>query len=186
MGHFSGKIPVFDLDGTLLDSDEALAAPFLAMGVPREDIRFGPLLAEECARLGLEMAEYVARYDPAIAPPFPGVELLVAALGRWAVCSNKLRDAGRAEMARLGWRPDVALFAEDFGAPKSLPLVLGALGGVRGADIVFIGDTEHDRVCAAAVGAPFVLAGWNPRSAGVGADVVVATPAELLGLLGLG
>lgn len=131
------------------------------------------------------MAEYVARYDPSVALPFPGVEPLVDALDRWALCSNKLRDAGRSELARLGWRPEVALFAEDFGAPKSLPLVLEALG-VGGTDIVFIGDTAHDSACAAAVGAPFVLAGWNPRSAGVDADVVASTPTELRGLLGLG
>ncbi|MEY2591194.1 MAG: hypothetical protein QOJ67_3178, partial [Acidimicrobiaceae bacterium] len=29
-------VPLFDLDGTLLDSDEALAAPFVALGVARE------------------------------------------------------------------------------------------------------------------------------------------------------
>ena len=32
---------VCDLDGTLIDSDEALLEPFLAAGVPREAVRFG-------------------------------------------------------------------------------------------------------------------------------------------------
>ena len=45
------RIPVFDLDGTLLDSDAALVAPFVALGVPPERITFGHVLADECAAL---------------------------------------------------------------------------------------------------------------------------------------
>ena len=38
----------------------------------------------------------------ASAQPFPGVVELVARLDRWAVCSNKHAESGRAELARLG------------------------------------------------------------------------------------
>ena len=51
--------------------------------------------------------------------------------------------------------------------------------------MVYVGDTAHDRACAAAVGAPFALAGWNAR-ARAGAqpgDVVLDAPADLLDLL---
>ena len=178
---------VFDLDGTLLDSDEALAAPFVALGVPREEVTFGHVVAEECARLGFTVDEYLDRYDAHAAQPFAGVDDVVRRLPvRWAVCSNKVRRYGVAELDRLGWTPEVALFADDFGGPKRLEPVLDALN-VAGDHVLFVGDTAHDRECARAVGATFVLAGWNPRAlAGAGAeDVVLRAPEELLGLLGL-
>ena len=173
---------VFDLDGTLVDSDASLVEPFLRLGVPRSDIRLGPLLVDECARLGFEVAEYLAHYDPSGVQPYPGVEDVLRQLDRWAVCSNKLRDDGQAQLGRFGWTPACALFAEDFdGDPKSLPPVLARLG-VDAADIVFVGDTAHDREAAHAVGATFLLAGWNDRaraSAEPG-DVVLDVPDEVL------
>lgn len=177
--------PVFDLDGTLLDSDAALAAPYVALGVPADEVTFGHVVAEECERLGLSVDDYVSRYDVDAARPFAGVDELVRSLEVWAVCSNKVRAAGSAELARLGWSPAVAWFAEDFGGgAKRLGPVLEALG-VRGADVVFVGDTDHDRSCASAVGARFALAAWNPRAAplAVDGDVVLSAPADLLALL---
>jgi HAD superfamily hydrolase (TIGR01549 family) len=176
------RIPIFDLDGTLLDSDAALVAPFVALGVRREDVTFGHVLADECARLGISVEDYLAHYDTGAAQPFAGVDEMLAACGRYAVCSNKQSPSGHAELARLGWKPEVALFSDAFGGPKRLPPVLACLD-LRGDDIVFVGDTGHDRACAAAVGATFALAGWNPRAVAEPGDAVLATPADLLALL---
>ena len=177
---------VFDFDGTLLDSDEALIAPFLVLGVPREDVRFGPLAVDECARLGVSLEDYVAGYDVNAAPPYDGVvallDELVARRVRWSVCSNKIGRYASAELARLGWKPEVALFAEDFGGPKSVGPVLDAMG-VPASEVVFVGDTAHDRDCARDAGVRFALAGWNPRAAGEEGDAVLACPADLLALL---
>jgi HAD superfamily hydrolase (TIGR01549 family) len=174
---------VFDLDGTLLDTDAALLGAFVALGVPAEEVTFGHVLADECARLGLELADYLAAYDPEVSLPFPGVEETLAALPRYAVCSNKARVSGVAELARLGWEPEMALFADDFGGgPKRLPPVLDALG-LAGGDVVFVGDTAHDARCAAEVGATFAAAAWNPRAAALTADLVLAHPRQLLDLI---
>ena len=174
---------VFDLDGTLLDSDAALLAPFVELGIPAEDVAFGPLLAAECARLGLSVGDYLARYDVTAARPFPGVADLLAGVDRWAVCSNKVSASGRAELARLGWEPALALFAEDFGGrPKVLGPVLEALSLAPDA-VVFVGDTAHDRHCAAEVGCAFALAGWNPRALPEPGDTVLSRPADVLPLL---
>jgi HAD superfamily hydrolase (TIGR01549 family) len=157
------RIPLFDLDGTLIDSDEALAAPFVALGVDRADVTFGHVLADECLRLGISVDDYLSHYDEAAAKPFPGVEDLLAGLERWAVCSNKHPRSGRAELERLGWRPDASFFADAFDGPKRLEPVLHALELDAGS-VLFVGDTAHDRACADAVGCPFVLAAWNPRA----------------------
>jgi phosphoglycolate phosphatase-like HAD superfamily hydrolase len=151
--------------------------------VQEEDVRFGALLADECARLGVTVEDYLSHYDEAMALPFDGVEDLVADLDRWAVCSNKHMSSGRAELTRLGWKPDVALFADAFGGPKRLEPVLESLGA-SAAEVVFVGDTDHDRRCAEAVGCRFALAMWNPRAHATDSDIVLRTPADVLGLLG--
>jgi HAD superfamily hydrolase (TIGR01549 family) len=174
------RYPVFDLDGTLVDSDEALVAPLVALGVRPEDVRFGRLLADECAAHGIAVEDYLRLYDPTAASPYPGVPELLAGIDRWSVCSHKARSSGVAELARLGWVPELARFAEDFDADgKDLVPILAALG-LDGPDVVFVGDTAHDRRCARAVGATFVLAGWNPRAVAEPGDVVAHTPSAVL------
>ena len=173
---------VFDLDGTLVDSDDALIQPYLRLGFTRDDVRLGPLLVDECARLGIEVDDYIAHYDTDDVSAFAGVDEVIAALPRWAVASNKLRSNGVAELARFGWNPACAFFAEDFGGrSKYLAPVLDRLG-VAASDVVFVGDTAHDRVCALDAGARFALAGWNARAAALAeiGDLVLDRPSDLL------
>jgi HAD superfamily hydrolase (TIGR01549 family) len=170
---------LFDLDGTLLDTDEALRGAFVALGVAPEAVTFGHVLADECARLGLSLEAYLDAYDTDIARPFPGVEAMLAQLPSWALCSNKHPVSGHAELERLGWEPVGAWFADAFGGPKRLDVVLDALD-LDAAGVVYVGDTDHDREAAAAVGCRFVLAGWNPRVRARPGDEVATTPAEVL------
>ncbi|MCC5951275.1 MAG: HAD family hydrolase [Acidimicrobiia bacterium] len=172
-------VGVFDLDGTLLDTDRALADAFVALGIRRQDVTWGHVLAEECARLSISVEDYLDAYDLELSLPYPGVEDLLGRLDRWAVCSNKHPRLGHAELARLGWEPEVALFADAFDGPKALGPVLDVLG-LTSADVLFVGDTHHDRRCATDVGCAFALAGWNPRAATLEDPAAVATPAELL------
>jgi phosphoglycolate phosphatase-like HAD superfamily hydrolase len=177
---------LFDFDGTLVDSDAALVAPFLELGLTPEALPpLGLPLVEACARAGVTVQDYLDRYDPQAAQPFDGVVELVARLDRWGLASNKDRASGRRELQRLGWAPTVALFSDDFGGrEKQLRPLLDALG-LEPDGAIYVGDTAHDRACAAAVDAPFALAGWNPR-ARAGAqdgDLVLSDPTDLLDLL---
>jgi HAD superfamily hydrolase (TIGR01549 family) len=175
-------VPVFDLDGTLLDSDAALRDAFVALGVPASAITFGHVLADECDRLGIALADYLAAYDHHAAQPFDGVEDLLGGLGRWAVCSNKHPQSGHDELARLGWSPEVALFADAFSGPKTLGPVLAHLN-LGAHEVLFVGDTTHDLACATAVGARFAWAGWNPRATPEGDHPVLRSPLDVLELL---
>lgn len=175
---------LFDLDGTLVDSDAALLAPFVALAVPPE--RRPPLglpLVEACELAGVLVDDYLRLYDGTAVAPFPGVVELLGALDRWAVCSNKARASGTAELQRLGWAPALALFSEDFGGrSKRLEPAIDALGLVAG-EVLFVGDTAHDRDCAVSIGATFALAGWNARARGEPGDLVLRHPSEVLHLL---
>ena len=74
------------------------------------------------------------------------------------------------------------MFSDAFDGPKQLGPVLDALA-VDADQVVFVGDTAHDRACAAAVGARFALAGWNPRTESEPGDLVLACPQDLFALL---
>jgi phosphoglycolate phosphatase-like HAD superfamily hydrolase len=179
---------VFDLDGTLVDSDNALIQPYLRLGFTMDDVRLGPLLVDECARLGIDIEDYKAHYDTSDVRPFPGIDELLSALPRYAVASNKLRANGTDELARFGWTPDFALFAEDFGGrSKYLAPVLERLGIEDASGVVFVGDTVHDRRCALDAGAAFAIAGWNARALGLAhdGDIVLRRPLDLLDHLDL-
>jgi len=183
---------IFDLDGTLLDSDRALVEAFVRCGVAAESVTFGHVITDECERLGIPLDQYAAAYDPSDVKPFEGVEEVLAAIPRWAVASHKDRDMGRDELLALGWKPEVACFAQDFGGAKRLDVVLDVLG-LGSDDVVFVGDTGHDRLAARNADVRFVAAGWNARcDLGLddfghddfrGGDIVARRPSDILDLL---
>ena len=76
---------IFDFDGTLVDSDEALVLPLVALGARREDIVFGLPVSQGCDDLGVSMDDYVELYDTDAVHPYDGVADVVPRLGRWAL-----------------------------------------------------------------------------------------------------
>jgi HAD superfamily hydrolase (TIGR01549 family) len=178
-------VVIFDFDGTLVDSDDALLAPFDQLGIARSEVVMGSAVAEECARLGVSMEEYVEAYDTESVAPFDGVPEMLARLHRWAILSNKHPAPARVELERLGWEPELVMCADAFDwEHKALEPMLDALG--LGADrVVLVGDSDGDLRCALAVGCRFVWAGWNERVRGRRPDGEVATtPADIVSLLG--
>ncbi len=176
---------IFDFDGTMIDSDQALVDPFLALGIGREQISFGHAVAEECNRLGIALDAYVDAYDTDLAQPFPGVDEVIPRLGRWAICSNKHPRSASVELARLGWQPEVALYADHFDwAHKGLGPVLEIMN-LKPSEVAMVGDSEGDLHCAVEVGCQMIWAGWNPRVAAAAPEgTVLRHPSELLALYG--
>ena len=122
-------------------------------------------LVEACERAGVTVEAYLEHYDPSAALPFAGVR----GAARAARPLGPGVEQGAGVRAAASWsgsagQPEVALFSDDFGGrEKELAPLLDAMG-LDAEAVVFVGDTRHDRACAAAVGARFALAGWNPRA----------------------
>jgi phosphoglycolate phosphatase-like HAD superfamily hydrolase len=108
---------------------------------------------------------------------------VVPRLGRWALCSNKHPRSASAELARLGWSPELAVFSDHFDwRHKELGPVL-ELMGLRAEQVAMVGDSGGDAHCAAQVGCDMVWAGWNPRVAAADPDgIVLRRPEQLLDL----
>jgi HAD superfamily hydrolase (TIGR01549 family) len=177
---------LFDLDGTLIDSDMALMRPFLELGLAEHELPpLGLPLVEACDRVGISLHDYLDRYDSTAAAPFPGITELLGSLDRWGLASNKQRSSGRREVERLAWSPAAALFSDDFGGQEKELAPLLDVMGLAPPEALYVGDTAHDRSAAARAGVQFALAGWNPR-ARAGAqpgDLVLSHPADVLAVL---
>ncbi len=179
------EVVVFDFDGTLVDSDEALLVPFDMLGVSRSEVVMGSAVAEECDRLRNPTDDYVPAYDTAVVQPYDGVEAMLSELPRWAVLSNKHPDSAIAELNRLGWEPEALMCADAFGwAHKSLLPMLQALG-LDASQVAMVGDSGGDLRVAQEAGCRFIWAGWNARVQHAGpSGEVLATPADLPAALG--
>src|SRR3546814_5134170 len=70
-------------------------------------------LGQACELAGITVDAYIEIYDVSASLAFAGVDELLSGLDRWAVCSNKTRTSGDAELARLGWTPELTMFSED-------------------------------------------------------------------------
>ena len=128
--------------------------------------------------------------------PYEGIPEALAALNkagcRLAVLSNKQDEFVKKLMPIL--LPGLPFFdcvGQRKGSPKkpdpTVPLALAAAMGVAPAACAFVGDSDVDMETAHRAGMLAVGVAWGFRPADVlqenGADVIVNTPSELIGLL---
>ncbi len=196
---------VFDWDGTLIDSADAIvrciqsACRDLGLPVP-DDARASHVIglglqdALAYAVPGLPSADYgriVERYrfhflarDAAI-PLFPGAAAMLAGLRRrghvLAIATGKSRAGLARALDSTGLRPlFVASRCADQCAPKPAPdmlLELMAELGTSEANTLMIGDTVHDLQMAAHAGVPAVAVSYGAHAK---ADLAARTPLACL------
>lgn len=201
---------LFDIDGTLVDSNDAHAAAFVeafaesGLQVAFEEVR--PLIGKGSDKL---IPRLIGRYDQAIAErkkaifmarhlpgvrAFPAVDLLLARLRtmdfRLAVASSAARDELDAllDVARAKGYFAAVTDADDAERSKPDPdIVLAALDrlGFAAERCVMVGDTPYDAAAARRAGVPFLgvrCGGWADRDLQPALGVY-ADPAELLASL---
>jgi phosphoglycolate phosphatase len=202
------RLAVLDLDGTLLDTLDDLAASvnaaLAAVGLPPRPRAEIERFVGEGARLLLAraVAPRLDLLEPALAAwwvhyrsnclvhtrPFPGVPALLTRSGRrLAVHTNKPGSLARQILAGLGLLDRFAIVTGGDEAPRK-PDPAGTLEimrrlGARPADTVFVGDSPTDVRTARAAGVRLVGVGWGFRPEAelraAGAVTVVDTVAGL-------
>jgi phosphoglycolate phosphatase len=200
---------IFDLDGTLIDSDPdilaALNRVLVAHGratLSRAEIK--PMIGDGAkalverafaARGGVggpdELAAFLDDYaanDVVDTAPYPGImdvlETLRAAEYPMGVCTNKPEAAARSILAKLGLEPFFNVVTGGDSTPyrKPDPRHLGATLAAMGVeDAVMIGDHINDISAAAGLGVPSIFVSWGYGHAQ--GSHAADHPAELPGLI---
>jgi HAD superfamily hydrolase (TIGR01549 family) len=196
---------IFDVDGTLVDSNDAHARAFAeVLGLPFERVR--PLIGMGSDKL---MPELIGRYDQALAErktrlfmerflprlrAFPRVPELLQKFKadglRVAVASSAGKEELDALLEAAGARPylEAQTDADDAGASKPDPDIVQAAVrklGVPPERCVMVGDTPYDAQAAARARVAFIgllCGGWAARNLQP-ALAVRRDPAELLATL---
>jgi phosphoglycolate phosphatase len=204
------KAVIFDLDGTLIDSDpdilaalnRVLAAHGLAT-LTRAEIK--PMIGDGAAVLVVrafaarggeggeaELAEFLEDYNANAVvetAPYPGIvealEALQAAGHRLAVCTNKPAGAARSILRTLGLERYFAAVTGGDSTPyrKPDPRHLAATLadlGITG-NAVMVGDHANDINAAAGLGLPSIFVSWGYGQAQ--GTHSIANAAELPGLI---
>lgn len=180
---------VFDLDGTLVDSQldvlGAFASAFDGLGLPKppdEDLR---------GVIGLRLEDCFARFvgqDEALykegarlfrewykdhyldhTRPYPGTDEALRALARKvpiALCTMKKWQFARKILEALGWSD---LFTEVLGSEEGFPakpdpamlLELCRRLGASPGEVLYVGDTAMDAGMAQRAGTPFAFAAYG-------------------------
>ncbi len=180
------RLAIFDLDGTLVDSVDDLAASvnyaLARAGLPqrgREEVRgfigngARPLIERSVAphldRVDQVLADWRAHYDAHLLDhtrPYPGiVELLAGARRTLALQSNKPAAMTRRILEGLGL---LSRFAVVIGGgevpakpdPAGISAILARVGAAP-EDAVYIGDSALDAATARNAGVAFVGVTWG-------------------------
>lgn len=200
---------VFDIDGTLLDS-EAAALPSLrraALELTGRDFSqevlystFGLSAEDTMVRLGVadvkagralwikyigECRHLMKIYD-GIAPVLEALKARGASLG---IITSKFYDEYERDFIPMGISGyfDTVITASDSATHKPEPgpmLAYLAKTGARPDQVLYIGDTPFDMECGAGAGTDCALALWGRRGddPAIRADFRLETPAQILEL----
>ena len=181
---------LLDLDGTLVDSAPDLAASLnrvlAPLDTPFTPAEITPMIGDGIAALvrrataarGLpdspeilrRFAEDYGDHAAELTRPFPGVregmQALVAAGWRLAVCTNKPEAATRTLLAVLGLLPMLAAIGGGDSFPTHKPDPAHVLATLRRAggtpdEAVAVGDHRNDVTAATGAGVPCIFAAWG-------------------------
>lgn len=199
---------VFDLDGTLLDTEQAILASLrdtirgvqgrelpeealtFALGIPGADALAQLAVRDVPAALALwerELRQYAGSVRL-----FNGVQAMLEQAARrgyrLGIVTSKTRAEFRQEFVPFGVAGlfGTVICADDTREHKPHPAPLLAYldrTGAQAGQLLYLGDSRYDCACAAGAGVDFALAGWGTREPGLPAAYRPAAPAELLPLL---
>jgi len=202
------KCIVFDVDGTLIDTENVIIRALqlvlerrgrfspgdnldFVLGIPG-DISLNKLGVSDCAQAIQEWNEHIQNLSGDI-QLFDGIVPLIEALEerniRKGIVTSKTRKELKDDFGSFGllgrFAHVVCVDDTPFHKPHPAPLVCCLeSAGVPPEHALYIGDTIYDSECARSAGVDFALAGWGAKSESiVPFDLFLKYPLDLLSLL---
>jgi len=200
---------IFDIDGTLLDTENAILASLqkvlyeelnknfsldelrVAFGIPGEIIlkKFG---ITDASNGLVKWNRYVKEYFHTIRV-FDGVEDTLIKLNEMGILTgivtSKTKDEYIADFLPFGLNNyfKLVICADDTAQHKPHPDPLLKFLELSGADkskTIYVGDTKYDMDCAFNAGIDFALALWGAKSSkGINANYILDNPRKILKLI---
>lgn len=201
---------VFDIDGTMLDTEHAWVASlqdalplFTTKRYTADDLHFilGITGEETMRRLGIDavdaaLEEWNRRFEDHRADIclYPGVETLIRTLKakgkKTGIVTSEDRDELQRVFVPFALTPlfDTIVCLEDTPRPKPAPdplLTYIEKTGATKSEVLFIGDSEYDSQAAQAAGVDFGLALWGSgaRNEGLHREHSLFSPSDVLKLI---
>jgi len=203
------KCVVFDVDGTLIDTGEAIITSLqkvleedLGQGYSKDelDFAFGIPGAVTLERLGVNDIEnsagkwirYLDDFRDTISV-FEGINNCLMKLKaddiKTGIVTSKTRKEFESNFIPMGLADyfDYVVCADDTARHKPHPdpiLKLLEISGNNPEDIVYIGDTIYDKECAEGAGVKFGLALWGAKSVeGIEPAYLLHSPEDILKII---
>ena len=199
---------IFDLDGTLIDSEPDLRAALnrlladrglspLGAAAVRAMIGDGAKIlvqrafaAHDRASGPAEYAEFLEDYEvnaTVATVVYPGIEAALATLRaaghKMAVCTNKSEQAARNVLQALGLASffDAVVGGDGLYRKPDPRHLAQALAALDKTDSIMIGDHQNDQTAAKALNLAFIHVAWGYGD--LDTDYIADTPTELLALV---
>lgn len=198
---------LFDIDGTLIDTEEAIlqslqdtVREMLHKDIEKQELKFalgipGSVTLRKLGITDTERAngrwnEHLLKYKSRIRL-FDGIPELLNSLKingyKLGIVTSKTRNEYTADFAAPFALSDyfgTVICVEDTARPKPFPdplLTYLNTARINAEDALYIGDTLYDCQCAQNAGVDFRLAAWgNAATQGVFADYIFKTPVDIL------
>lgn len=199
---------VFDIDGTLIDTEraalESLSDTILCLtGEYREPsslgFAFGPPAHVTIERVGLPLdkglAMWYEKFGAAFATSvsvYDGVRTLLNKLRdegcSLGVVTSKVREEYEANFGPFGLCPllPVSVCCDECEAPKPSPapmLRYMEITGAKADEVLMVGDSIYDAECAHGAGVDFALAVWGAMDKTIEAEYYPAVPMDVLDII---
>ncbi len=196
---------VFDIDGTLLDSESAILSSLRDVieehqkrTVGLDELRFslGIPGTDALKKLGFDNPEYFnslwekkSRDYYGLMRIFDGIEVTLETLKAkditLGIITSKNRREYRNDFVPFGLAGyfDTVVCAEDSVKHKPFPEPMEKFLQFSGSvpeQVLYIGDTLYDLQCAKGAGVKFALAKWGCKDSGIAADYFLKAPEDIL------
>lgn len=202
------KCVIFDVDGTMIDTVDVVFATYRKVYFDEFNKELSPEDLMAAFRVPTLMAmEYLGFKDPLDAEdkfhrqlmkefcnvrPFEGIKPVLEKLENRGVVTGIVTSRARKEVENdaclqglvKGFKYIVCADDAEKHKPDPAPLQkLMELSGIKATDMLYIGDTRNDFLCAKAAGVDFALALWGAETAeGINGKYQFKKPEELLEL----